>query len=182
MSMSWHAGGSDYLIRHIKRLGQTEQTGKERQARWGPSNCLRHTVGVCVSGWCCEKVCTRVVCMSESRLCRTACRNVSVSGTCVCLPCEHVWDVLWFSGGLEWKNLHKKKQINRLMIKYICESDEGFGPLKKIPACVRCYFLILKKKSCCAHNQKLAWHAYAAQGHKSCIQIIHLRVPIAKLK
>lgn len=33
MSMSWHAGGSDFLIRHIKRLGQTEQTGKERQTR-----------------------------------------------------------------------------------------------------------------------------------------------------
>lgn len=47
MSMSWHAGGSDFLIRHIKRLGQTEQTGKERQTRWGPSNCLRYTVGVC---------------------------------------------------------------------------------------------------------------------------------------
>lgn len=81
MSMSWHAGGSDYLIRHIKRLGQTEQTGKERLARWGPSNCLRHTVGVCVSGWRCEKVCAvSFACLSLAcvGLRPTACRNVSV--------------------------------------------------------------------------------------------------------
>lgn len=28
VSMSQHAGGSDFLIRRIKRLGQKEQTGK----------------------------------------------------------------------------------------------------------------------------------------------------------
>lgn len=33
VSVSWHAGGSDFLIRRRKRLGHMEQTAKERQMR-----------------------------------------------------------------------------------------------------------------------------------------------------
>lgn len=96
MSMSWHAGGSDFLIRHIKRQGQTEQTGKERQTRWGPSNCLRYTVGVCVSGWSCEKVCSMsFACLSLdcAGLYLTTFGNVSA----FVILCEHVSGVLQFS-------------------------------------------------------------------------------------
>ena len=66
----WHAGGSDFLIRRIKRLGQKEQTGKERQARWGPSNCLRYDACACACACACldraVRKWPRVVCMSES--------------------------------------------------------------------------------------------------------------------
>lgn len=68
VSVSWRGGGSDCLIRRIKRLGQTEQTAIESQARWGPSNRLRHTAGcVSVSGQSCEKVCVvSFACLSLS--------------------------------------------------------------------------------------------------------------------
>lgn len=94
-SVSWHAGGSDFLIRRIKRLGQTEQTAKERQMRWGPSNCLPYTVGVCTSGWSCEKVCfMSFTCLSLN------CAGLSVGHNkrlCVCDVARTCFAVLFSS-------------------------------------------------------------------------------------
>lgn len=134
VSVSWHAGGSDFLIRRIKRLGQTEQTAKERQMRWGPSNCLPDTVGVCTSGWSCEKVCfMSFTCLNLN------CAGLSVGHNKRLCVCDVVPTLAVLFSSLRGAIIYIYFSIS-----FVCKRDE---------ACVRWWFVFFFFK---AINQLLS--------------------------